>query len=78
MDRPETRDGHHSRTLGCEQAAPMAVRMLLGARLRKLRESVGVSREADGSACARRLPARPLYGQVDQRDRRRRVVLATA
>ena len=29
----------------------------------------------DGSGYARRLPARPLYGQVDQHDGRRRVVL---
>lgn len=50
MDLPETRDGQVGRTLGYEQAGPMAVRMLLGARLRKLRESVGVSREEAGYA----------------------------
>ena len=50
MDLPETRDGPAGRALGYEQAGPMAVRMLLGARLRKLRESVGVSREEAGYA----------------------------
>jgi S-adenosyl methyltransferase/Helix-turn-helix domain len=50
VDLPETRDGQVGRILGYEQAGPMAVRMLLGARLRKLRESVGVSREEAGYA----------------------------
>lgn len=45
MDLPETQGGQPGWTLGYEQAGPMAVRMLLGARLRKLRESARVSRE---------------------------------
>ncbi len=45
MDLPETQGGQAGGTLGYEQAGPMAVRMLLGARLRKLRESARVSRE---------------------------------
>ena len=47
MDLPETRD---SQAAGYEQAGPTAVRMLLGARLRKLREAAGVSREDAGHA----------------------------
>lgn len=42
MELPETRD---SQTLSYGQAGPTAVRMLLGARLRKLREAADVSRE---------------------------------
>jgi transcriptional regulator with XRE-family HTH domain len=42
MPSPGIRD---DQALGYEQAGPLAVRMLLGARLRKLRESAGVSRE---------------------------------
>jgi transcriptional regulator with XRE-family HTH domain len=45
MDLPEIRDDRGGWTLGYEQAGPTAVRMLLGARLRKLREAAGVSRE---------------------------------
>jgi transcriptional regulator with XRE-family HTH domain len=47
MDLPEiesARDG------GQEQSGPMAIRLLLGARLRKLRESAGISREDAGYA----------------------------
>jgi transcriptional regulator with XRE-family HTH domain len=47
MDSPDIRAGQ---TLDYEQAGPSAVRMLLGARLRKLRESAGVSREDAGDA----------------------------
>lgn len=50
MDLPETGDGQEGRALDYEQAGPMAVRMLLGARLRKLREAAGVSREDAGYA----------------------------
>jgi transcriptional regulator with XRE-family HTH domain len=45
MDLPEIREDRGGWTLGYEQAGPVAVRMLLGARLRKLREAAGVSRE---------------------------------
>jgi uncharacterized protein DUF5753 len=47
MDVPDTRAGEAP---GYEQAGPLAVRILLGARLRKLRESAGVSREHAGEA----------------------------
>src|SRR5260370_4851547 len=47
MNCPEIRDGQ---ALGYEQAGPMAVRMLLGGRLRKLREAAGVSRVDAGRA----------------------------
>jgi transcriptional regulator with XRE-family HTH domain len=50
VDLPETGDGQEGRALDYEQAGPMAVRMLLGARLRKLREAAGVSREDAGYA----------------------------
>jgi hypothetical protein len=50
VDLPEARDDQADRTLGYEQPGPMAVRMLLGARLRKLRESAMVSREEAGYA----------------------------
>jgi transcriptional regulator with XRE-family HTH domain len=50
MDIPGIRDGQAGRALGYEQAGPVAVRMLLGARLRKLREAAGVSREDAGYA----------------------------
>ena len=50
MDLPETRDDRVGWALGYEQAGPVAVRMLLGARLRKLREAAGVSREDAGYA----------------------------
>src|SRR5689334_13023878 len=49
-DLPETRGDHEGRVLGYEQSGPTAVRMLLGARLRKLREAAGVSREDAGYA----------------------------
>ena len=47
MDLPEIQD---SRAAGYGQAGPTAVRMLLGARLRRLREAAGVSREDAGYA----------------------------
>ncbi len=50
MNCPEIRDGQAGQALGYEQAGPMAVRMLLGARLRKLREAAGVSRVDAGRA----------------------------
>ena len=50
MNCPEIRDGQAGQALGYEQAGPMAVRMLLGGRLRKLREAAGVSRVDAGRA----------------------------
>ena len=50
MDLPEISGERDDRVLDYEQAGPMAVRMLLGGRLRKLRESAGVSREEAGYA----------------------------
>ena len=50
MDLPEIADERDDRVLGYEQAGPMAVRILLGTRLRKLRESAGISREDAGYA----------------------------
>ncbi len=47
MNLPETRD---SQAVDYGEAGPTAVRMLLGARLRKLREAAGVSREDAGYA----------------------------
>ena len=47
MNLSETRD---SRAVDYGEAGPTAVRMLLGARLRKLREAAGVSREDAGFA----------------------------
>ena len=47
MDASETRD---SQAVDYKEAGPTAVRMLLGARLRKLREAAGVSREDAGYA----------------------------
>ena len=47
MNLSETRD---SRAVDYGEAGPTAVRMLLGARLRKLREAAGVSREDAGYA----------------------------
>jgi transcriptional regulator with XRE-family HTH domain len=47
MNLSETRD---SQADDYEEAGPLAVRMLLGARLRKLREAAGVSREDAGNA----------------------------
>jgi transcriptional regulator with XRE-family HTH domain len=47
VDLPDTRD---SQATGYGQAGPTTVRMLLGARLRKLREAAGVSREEAGYA----------------------------
>ena len=47
MNLPETRD---SQAVDYGEAGPTAVRMLLGARLRKLREATGVSREDAGYA----------------------------
>jgi hypothetical protein len=44
---PETQD---SQAVGYGQAGPTAMRMLLGARLRRLREAAGVSREDAGFA----------------------------
>lgn len=48
MDLPEIRADQAGQTFGYEQAGPTAIRMLLGARLRKLRESAGVGREDAG------------------------------
>jgi len=50
MKLPGIRDGQAGWALGYEQAGPVAVRILLGARLRKLREAAGVSREDAGYA----------------------------
>jgi transcriptional regulator with XRE-family HTH domain len=47
MDPSETRE---SQAVDYAEAGPTAVRMLLGARLRKLREAAGVSREDAGYA----------------------------
>ena len=47
MNPSETRD---SQAVDYGEAGPTAVRMLLGARLRKLREAAGVSREDAGYA----------------------------
>jgi transcriptional regulator with XRE-family HTH domain len=47
MNPSETRD---SQAVDYEEAGPTVVRMLLGARLRKLREAAGVSREDAGYA----------------------------
>lgn len=47
MKLPET---GNSQAVGYGQAGPTAVRMLLGARLRSLREAAGVSREEAGGA----------------------------
>jgi transcriptional regulator with XRE-family HTH domain len=49
MDLPEIA-GERDQVSGYEQAGPVAARMLLGARLRKLRESAGISREDAGYA----------------------------
>jgi hypothetical protein len=49
MDLPEIAGGR-DQVPGCERAGTMAARMLLGARLRKLRESAGISREDAGYA----------------------------
>src|SRR5712691_7983990 len=48
VDLPDAQADEDNGVLGYEEAGPMAVRLLLGARLRKLRESAGVSREAAG------------------------------
>lgn len=45
MEPSETRD---SQAVGYGEAGPTAVRMLLGSRLRKLREAAGISREDAG------------------------------
>ena len=50
QDLPEIQGGQADWVPDYEQAGPMAVRMLLGTRLRKLRESAGVSREDTGYA----------------------------
>lgn len=47
MDQPEIESAQDG---GQEQSEPMAVRLLLGARLRRLRESAGISREDAGYA----------------------------
>lgn len=50
MDPTRTRDGRPDQEAGHDQGGPAAVRMLLGARLRKLREAAGVSRQDAGYA----------------------------
>jgi transcriptional regulator with XRE-family HTH domain len=50
MDLPEIMVKRNDRVHGYEQAGPTAVRMLLGTRLRKLRESAGISRDDAGYA----------------------------
>ena len=48
MDLPDTQSDEDGGVRGKDQSGPMAVRLLLGARLRKLREAAGVSREDAG------------------------------
>ena len=50
MDLPEVQAAQTDRTLDFEEAGPTAVRMLLGARLRRLRESARISQEDAGYA----------------------------
>jgi transcriptional regulator with XRE-family HTH domain len=50
QDLPEISVKRDGQVPGYEQAGPMVVRMLLGTRLRKLRESAGISREDAGYA----------------------------
>jgi hypothetical protein len=50
MSLAETWPGEAGQTPGYEQAGPTVVRMLLGTRLRKLRESAGISQGDAGYA----------------------------
>ena len=50
MNSPDIRDDQVGWALGYEEAGPTAVRLLLGARLRKLRDAAGISREDAGQA----------------------------
>jgi transcriptional regulator with XRE-family HTH domain len=50
MDLPDIESDRDGGVGGNEQPGPMAVRLLLGARLRKLRESAGITRDAAGYA----------------------------